>query len=383
MATRKSYEDYLKTITPAWIDPIDAAAYQADAQRRAAHTAANRMSREDFLKKYGQTFVADDKGGNAASEVAGQDVGAYYDNYLADGATGDSSGFGGKYRDANPYFDAWDNVDPHPESQDLGGVGEFWRQIGRPAATAAAMYLGVNALGGLMGGSGTAAGVTGATTAPVTGGTLGVTGTALPELAAIGGESVAGLGGLEAGGLGAFPSAMGTETGFGMGFGSAGAGAGIEGYGGVTGLLAPGGSAIGSSSMIDKAGQFIKDNPTLAKIGGAAVGAFANSKDTKNTNTQSTDPWAPAQPYLLDNLKTNAAMQEHYRANPFSNEQKTAYQGLLNTVANNSANAAPMMANANSFMQSSRGRTPAMQGLLSGTQADPIDWTQYANIGRK
>ena len=208
-------------------------------------------------------------------------------------------------------------------------------------------------------------------------------GTALPELAAIGGESVAGLGGLEAGGLGAFPSAMGTETGFGMGFGSAGAGAGIEGYGGVTGLLAPGGSAIGSSSMIDKAGQFIKDNPTLAKIGGAAVGAFANSKDTKNTNTQSTDPWAPAQPYLLDNLKTNAAMQEHYRANPFSNEQKTAYQGLLNTVANNSANAAPMMANANSFMQSSRGRTPAMQGLLSGTQAAPIDWNAYANIGRK
>ena len=236
------------------------------------------------------------------------------------------------------------------------------------------------ALGGAAAGSGMSAGAADAALAAFDASQMG---TALPELAAIGGESVAGLGGLEAGGLGAFPSAMGTETGFGMGFGSAGAGAGIEGYGGVTGLLAPGGSAIGSSSMIDKAGQFIKDNPTLAKIGGAAVGAFANSKDTKNTNTQSTDPWAPAQPYLLDNLKTNAAMQEHYRANPFSNEQKTAYQGLLNTVANNSANAAPMMANANSFMQSSRGRTPAMQGLLSGTQAAPIDWNAYANIGRK
>ena len=115
-----------------WVDPTDAAAYQADVQRRAAHTAANRMSREDFLRKYGTTFVADDRGGNAASEVAGQDVGAYYDQYLADGATGDlvvrhwdseipegtraMPTFGWKYRDANPYFDAWDNVDPHPES---------------------------------------------------------------------------------------------------------------------------------------------------------------------------------------------------------------------------------------------------------------------------
>ena len=135
---------------------------QVEAQ--AAHTARNFMSRDDFLKKYGKTFVADDKGGNAASEVAGQDVGAYYDNYLAVGATGDSSGFGWKYRDAHPYYDAWDNVDPHPESQDLGGVGEFWRQIGRPAATAAAAYFGVNALGGLMGGgaaAGEAAGFSG------------------------------------------------------------------------------------------------------------------------------------------------------------------------------------------------------------------------------
>lgn len=145
-----SWEDY------TWVDPTDAAANRADAQRRAAHTAANRMSREDFLRKYGTTFVADDRGGNAASEVAGQDVGAYYDQYLADGATGDSSGFGWKYRDANPYFDAWDNVDPHPESQDLGGIGEFWRQIGRPVATAAATYFGVGALGGALGGAGAA-----------------------------------------------------------------------------------------------------------------------------------------------------------------------------------------------------------------------------------
>ena len=188
-----SWENY------TWIDPIDAAANAADAQRRAAHTAANRMTREEFLRKYGTTFVADDRGGNAASEVAGQDVGAYYDQYLADGATGDSSGFGWKYRDANPYFDAWDNVDPHPTSQDLGGVGEFWRQIGRPVATAAATYFGVNALGGLMGGAGAAGEAAGFSGIGGTGGSAGIgSGTALggAELAgAAGAGDVAALSG--------------------------------------------------------------------------------------------------------------------------------------------------------------------------------------------
>ena len=153
---------------------------QVEAQRKAqeAYTAQNMMSREDFLKKYGETFVADGKGGNAASEVAGQSVADYYDQFLdpnrkvSTGAyTGGGDNFnfdpsasvpnaswgnGYKYRDAMPYFDAWDNVDPHPESQDLGGVGEFWRQV-RPFAAMAAMAYGANALGG-MGSVGTAGG---------------------------------------------------------------------------------------------------------------------------------------------------------------------------------------------------------------------------------
>ena len=167
------------------------------------------------------------------------------------------------------------------------------------------------------------------------------------------------------------------------------------GGGGVTGGLttgtvggftgAAGGDlvgAAGSGNWLNGAGTFLKDNPTLAKLGGAVAGA-ASAKDTQTSASQSKDPWSQAQPYLIDNLKTNAAMQEHYRANPFSDEQKTAYQGLMHTIANNTANAAPMTANANSFMQSSRGRMPAMQGLQSGTQAAPIDWSKYANIGRK
>jgi len=148
---------------------------------QAQHTAGNRMSRDDFLKKYGTTFVADDKGGNAASEVAGQDVAEYYDKYLAPGAKGDLvRGFfdgpnpdgtyqmpdfgGGKYSDAHPYFDAWDNVKPHPESQLGNGFQEFVRQA-RPFAAMAAMGVGAGMLGGAFGGaagaSGTASGLAG------------------------------------------------------------------------------------------------------------------------------------------------------------------------------------------------------------------------------
>jgi hypothetical protein len=149
------------------VNPEEEERKRLAAEAQAAHTARNTMSREDFLKTYGTTFRADDKGGNAASEVAGQDVAAYYDRYLAPGARGDLSTtrgagdnlevgvedykmptFGYKYRDANPNFDAWDNARPHPVSQDLGGVGEFWRQIGRPIAAGAGLYFGVGSLGG-------------------------------------------------------------------------------------------------------------------------------------------------------------------------------------------------------------------------------------------
>lgn len=183
-----SWEDFDPNKTPEAL-----ARLEEERQKQEAYTKANEMSREDFIKKYGTTFVADDKGGNAASEVAGQDVAAYYDRWLdpnrklvigtpAGGdefnqgiqpeitvwnAPGQMAGY--KYRDARPYFDAWDNVKPHPESQDLGGVGEAWRTVGRPIATAAAMYFGGWALAGAGGAgaaaAGTAAGTAGGTTA--------------------------------------------------------------------------------------------------------------------------------------------------------------------------------------------------------------------------
>lgn len=124
------------------------------------------MTRDDFIKKYGTTFVANDKGGNAASEVAGQDTGSYYDQYLTPNAkktyslshgwdndpTEEAITFGGgRYENSIPGFDAYDNVNPHPESSRGNGLEEAWRQVGRPAAMMAGMAYGLPALANGMG----------------------------------------------------------------------------------------------------------------------------------------------------------------------------------------------------------------------------------------
>lgn len=350
-----------------------------------------KMTREEFIKKYGTTFVADDKGGNAASEVAGQDVGSYYDMFLgpdarttktiSTGWDGDTKevplDWGqGRYTNINPTFDSWDNVNPHPESQRGTGLEEAWRQVGRPIATAAAMYYGVNGLGGLMGSDTAAMGLNQVDAANPVASTL-------MEDAAGNIINTAGQSAFSGSGLiGPTASTIGSSVAPTLMEDAAG---NIMNASGASAFSAPGGINAGGgiTGALESAGKFLKDNPTLTQLGGAAIGALANSKDTTTGSTQSRDPWSQAQPYLIDNLKTNAAMQAHYAANPFSTEQKTAYQGLLNTLANNQANGAGLLANASSFGQSKGGKLPAMQGLLSGTQAAPIDWNQYSNIGRK
>lgn len=148
----------------------------------------------------------------------------------------------------------------------------------------------------------------------------------------------------------------------GVGAGAAGVGAGV-GSGAGAGLL----SGLGTAGTVMAAGGLL--------------GALAG-KDTQTTASSSKDPWGPAQPYLIDNLKRNAAMQDYYTQNPFSQEQKTAYQGLLNSVANGQANAPVMSGIANNFMGSNRGRMAQMPQFTQGTTAAPINWAQYANIGK-
>ena len=90
--------------------------------------------------------------------------------------------------------------------------------------------------------------------------------------------------------------------------------------------------------------------------------------------TDTKAPWEPAQKYLLQNLETNKQLQDYYAQNPFSDTQKTQYQGLLDTLANNQSAGNGLLNWASNFGQSKRGVMPAMTALPTGTKAAPIDW---------
>lgn len=78
----------------------------------------------------------------------------------------------------------------------------------------------------------------------------------------------------------------------------------------------------------------------LGKLGLAGLAAY-DAKDQKQTMTK--DPWGPAQPYLKGLMADGATLYDQYKQNPFSAQQKTAYNnlgGLLNTI---NANAGGLM----------------------------------------
>lgn len=252
----------------------------------------------------------------------------------------------------------------------------FASAIGGPGSAGWGMDLGTDAVfGGGYGGMATGAGSV--ASSPLSGG-----------YSALGGSSgsLGSMGSTAAGGassLGGSTAASAAGSGAGFGFPAELGGGMASGVPAWDAAATKAGLTLGttaSGGFLGDIGKFLKDNPTLAQLGGAALGALS-AKDQNQTSTSTRDPWGPAQQYLKDNLATNAAMQKHYQANPFSTEQQGAYQGLLNTLANNQANGNVLLGNASKFGQSSRGQVPQMAGLLTGTQAPIIDWAKYQNIG--
>jgi hypothetical protein len=65
-----------------------------------------------------------------------------------------------------------------------------------------------------------------------------------------------------------------------------------------------------------------------ASLLGGVLGSSASGSSTTQA-TQSKDPWAPAQPFLLKDLQTNQDLQDWYTKNPFNQQQKV---GLQNTM---------------------------------------------------
>ena len=89
--------------------------------------------------------------------------------------------------------------------------------------------------------------------------------------------------------------------------------------------------------------------PVIGGIAGAAAGG-----DTKTGATATRDPWAPAQPYMLDNLKREASLQQQLTDKPFNEQQTQGYNNLFGDIGNFRQNVMPGLMNfANKGMTSS------------------------------
>ena len=81
------------------------------------------------------------------------------------------------------------------------------------------------------------------------------------------------------------------------------------------------------------------------------------SGDSQQSQSQSREPWAPAQPWLRQNLQTGQNLQNYYQQNPFNSIQQTSMQNMLGDIDNFRSNINPgMMAFANRLMNSSYSR---------------------------
>lgn len=160
---------------------------------------------------------------------------------------------------------------------------------------------------------------------------------------------------------------------------------------GVTPTMIGSGAAATGGGLLETIGNAVKPVTTAIKgvndltggnLGGIIGGLAGAAASGDTTTSASKDPWGPAQQYLKDNLAQNKRMQDYYSANPFSQEQKQAYQGLLNTNANGMSNAGNFNQIAQNFMGSNRGLMGQMPTLNQGVTAPQVDWTKYANIGK-
>lgn len=97
---------------------------------------------------------------------------------------------------------------------------------------------------------------------------------------------------------------------------------------------------------------------TWGAIGGAVVGGAVSMMSDSGggggggagSQTQSKEPWAPAQPWIMNNLVAGQNLQQAYTAQPFSNQQAAAY------------------GNQNAQSDYMRGVVPSLIGQISGQQ---------------
>lgn len=114
----------------------------------------------------------------------------------------------------------------------------------------------------------------------------------------------------------------------------------------------------------------------LAPIAGAVVGGLMSGDQQASA---SREPWAPAQPWLKDQIATGQKLQKFYQDNPFSPIQQQAYRNLFAGVDNFNTGVAPgLLSIVNKYMPGAKMSLPQTMnysGLLDyafSPQANPF-----------
>ncbi|WP_249343652.1 hypothetical protein [Delftia sp. PE138] len=98
----------------------------------------------------------------------------------------------------------------------------------------------------------------------------------------------------------------------------------------------------------------------IGSIGGALVGGLFGDSGGGQSQTQTREPWGPAQQGLKDVLNDATKLREYYKQNPLNQLQQTGYQNLFGDLDNYRQSIAPSnMALANRLMNSNYQRAPA------------------------
>lgn len=110
----------------------------------------------------------------------------------------------------------------------------------------------------------------------------------------------------------------------------------------------------------------------IGQIGGAVLGGLFSDSGGGQSQSQTREPWGPAQQGLKDVLSDATKLREYYKQNPFNQLQQTSLQNLYGDIDNYRQNMAPsMMALSNRLMNSNYQRAPAgseMGGYLQPPQ---------------
>lgn len=114
----------------------------------------------------------------------------------------------------------------------------------------------------------------------------------------------------------------------------------------------------------------------LGPVAGAVVGGMMGGDD-QQTQTQSRDPWGPAQPWMRQNLQTGQNLQGYYQQNPFNQLQRTSYQNIAGDIDNFRNNINPgLMDFANRLMGTNYSRQGGPSGGSGGGSRSSVQASQ-------